>query len=377
MHLCSRKSIPLGNIFKDGMQEVFNSDNMNAVREKMLNGKEVVGCEKCYHLENIGSNSLRLYTNWYFKRLFVDGVVEEWSDDLYGVGNRDYSIDWINIFKDIIESGPSIQWLGIHASNVCNLACRGCYSMLSSKWKKDEKKLGINPYPLYDKELDKFNIDFKKLKFITMFGGEPLIMKQNQQLLDSIEKEGITDNLILQYFTNGTVMPDSDILTIWKKLRKLQLIVSVDAYGKENDYFRYGSDWKNVSTNIKKFYTYSKEYDWDMSTNTLINIYNVNRLEKLHKWLLGVGLEESKIVYNLCIYPQELDIRNLPKEYKKLVSENISKSELPLDLKKLIKEQLKMEPNISFIAAKGFSNKLDEMRNQENPISELKVFMND
>jgi len=210
-----------------------------------------------------------------------------------------------------------------------------------------------------------------------MFGGEPLIMKQNQQLLDSIEKEGITDNLILQYFTNGTVMPDSDILTIWKKLRKLQLIVSVDAYGKENDYFRYGSDWKNVSTNIKKFYTYSKEYDWDMSTNTLINIYNVNRLEKLHKWLLGVGLEESKIVYNLCIYPQELDIRNLPKEYKKLVSENISKSELPLDLKKLIKEQLKMEPNISFIAAKGFSNKLDEMRNQENPISELKVFMND
>lgn len=379
MHLCSRKSIPIGNIFESNITDLFNSEKMNHIREKMIDGEEVTGCEKCYHLEKIGSFSLRLFSNWYFKKLLVENKVEEWGDDLYGVGERDVDIntDWLTELKPIINRGPEIDWLGIHASNVCNLSCRGCYSMLSSKWKKDEKKLGINPYPLYDKDLNQFNIDFKKTKLITMFGGEPLYMKQNNQLMDSLIKEDTVEETILQYYTNGTILPNSKTLDVWKKLKKLQLFVSIDAYGTENDYFRNGSDWETVEKNVLKFIDYANEYDWELGTNTLINIYNIDRLEVLHNWLLDIGIKEEKIVYNLAIYPQELDIRNLPKDYKEILIEKVKKTPLHKDLITLIVEQLKSEPNISFIAAKGFSNKLDELRNQTNPFEPLQVYMND
>jgi len=379
MHLCSRKSIPIGNIFESNMTDLFNSEKMNYVRKKMTDGEEVVGCEKCYHLEKIGSFSLRLFSNWYFKKLLVENKVEEWGDDLYGVGERDVDIntDWLTELKPIINRGPEIDWLGIHASNVCNLSCRGCYSMLSSKWKKDEKKLGINPYPLYDKDLNEFNIDFKKTKLITMFGGEPLYMKQNDQLMDSLIKEDTVEETILQYYTNGTILPNTKTLDVWKKLKKLQLFISIDAYGTENDYFRNGSDWKTVEKNVLKFIDYANQYSWELGTNTLINIYNIDRLEVLHNWLLDIGIKEEKIVYNLAIYPQELDIRNLPEDYKKQLIEKVKKTPLHKDLIKLVVEQLKSEPNISFIATKGFSNKLDELRNQTNPFEPLKVFMND
>jgi len=379
MHLCSRKSIPIGNIFESNMTDLFNSEKMNYVRKKMTDGEEVVGCEKCYHLEKIGSFSLRLFSNWYFKKLLVENKVEEWGDDLYGVGERDVDIntDWLTELKPIINRGPEIDWLGIHASNVCNLSCRGCYSMLSSKWKKDEKKLGINPYPLYDKDLNEFNIDFKKTKLITMFGDEPLYMKQNDQLMDSLIKEDTVEETILQYYTNGTILPNTKTLDVWKKLKKLQLFISIDAYGTENDYFRNGSDWKTVEKNVLKFIDYANQYSWELGTNTLINIYNIDRLEVLHNWLLDIGIKEEKIVYNLAIYPQELDIRNLPEDYKKQLIEKVKKTPLHKDLIKLVVEQLKSEPNISFIATKGFSNKLDELRNQTNPFEPLKVFMND
>lgn len=373
VHLCSRKSIPLGNLNDSTPDEVFNSDAMNDVRERMLQGKCVAGCEKCYHEEEINNGqSLRTFmNNWFHNLLFKDTVLP-WKEGF--LNNIEQSN--ISVFKGLT---PSIKWVALHASNVCNLACRGCYSLLSTKWRKDEVKLGINSYPLQNSKLDEFGFDFDKIDFITMYGGEPFYMKQNNELTEVIknDKNKNIGDKILQYFTNGMILPSDDTFEMWKKIKKLHLIVSIDSFGEENDYFRHGSKWDVIEENLKLYISESKKYNWELRISTLINIYNVKSLDVLHNWLIDQGIIEGNIDYNLCIYPQELDIRNLPQEYKNSILDKYKSIKLPPMLINMITNQLNSEPNIDFLASSAFSKKLDEIRSETNPITSLQVYMDE
>lgn len=372
VHLCSRKSIPLGNLREQPIVDIFYSDKMDSIRSRMLNGKKVEGCEKCYHVEEVSEVSLRKSMNlWFYEYLINDNITLR-KDDVIHDGT-DYSMyGWIELFKN---RKPKIEWLALHASNVCNLACRGCYSLLSSKWKKDEISLGINPYPLHNQDLHTFGIDFNAVNFITMYGGEPLIMKQNEQLMDYLIHCNNINKRILQYYTNAMQMPSNKTLDVWKKIRKLELLLSIDGYKELNDYFRSGSNWAIIEQNIHSYVRYSKEYNWILKTMTVISIYNVKHLNKLHNWLKGIGFSDNCITYNLCVVPPELDIRNLPQEYKDSISNYYKTVDLPDNIKDLVLTHLMSEPNISFIAASAFSKKLDKLRGQENPALELQKYI--
>ena len=371
VHICCRKSIPLGNLNKNSLNEIFNSKKMDTIRSKMLNGEKVEGCEKCYHCENLNNYSMRKMMNLWFLELLHNNNITPWKDDvIYDGTNYDY--DWVELFKN---TPKKIKWLAIHASNICNLSCRGCYSMLSSKWKKDELNLGINPHPLYDDNLSTFNINFEDIEFITMYGGEPLIMKQNDQLADILLSTPNLSNKILQYYTNGTIMVNSKILELWKKVRYLHLNVSIDDYGEYNDYFRFGSKWDDVQNNLKQYIKYKNKYGWQLSIATVINIHNVEHLDLLYNFLIDMGINSSQITYNLCIIPEELDIRNLPDEYKELIINKYKTLDIPENLKYLVLKHIKLPSRISNLAVSAFNKKLNELRNQETPNTHLKKFL--
>jgi len=366
VHLCCRKSIPIGNLNKNTPEEVFNSDEMHIVREKMLNGSHVAGCEKCYYEESVNNGqSLRTFMNNWFNELLNNGIVLPWKEGF--LDDVDPKQDWISVFEN---TAIDLRWVALHASNVCNLACRGCYSLLSTKWRKDEKKLGINPYPLQNADLADFGFDFNNIDFITMYGGEPFYMRQNDELTQLLLTSNNTNDKILQYFTNGMILPSEETFELWHKIKKLYLIISIDSFSVENDYFRYGSKWETIVKNLD-VYIDAKLPNWELRISTLINIHNVKNLEVLHNWLETKGIHSSNIDYNLCIYPQELDIRNLPLEYKNSVIEKYKTLNLPKELKLMVLNHLQTEPNIDFIATKAFTKKLDELRNQTNPLIEL------
>ena len=372
VHLCCRKSIPLNNLNNLPINDIFHSDKMNDIRQRMLDGKYVDGCEKCYHEESLNHSSQRLLlNNWFNEYLNNDNIIPWKEDNASTMYNATQDLDWLSLFK---YTPVEILWVALHGSNVCNLACRGCYSLLSTKWKKDEEKLGINPHPLQNPDIDWYNLDFSEIDIVTMYGGEPFYMKQSNQLTNKIKTN--PSKKILQYFTNGSILPNTETLDLWKQIRKLILFVSIDGYNTDNDYFRYGSKWKDIEKNLKYYISEGEKYKWDIKISTLINIYNVDRLDILHSWLIDNGIDENAIMYNLCIIPQELDIRNLPQEYKNSIIEKYKTINLPRHIKNLVINQLQQEPIISFIATSAFSKKLDDIRKQSNPNLTLQQYIN-
>ena len=379
VHLCCRKSEPVGNINDETLEEIYNSDRLNEIRTKMVNGDPVKWCEKCYYEDRlIENNSTRQRVNKWAKESIKKGnVIQPFSVDdntipIEKVSYNNVDNDWVKIFED---QEVKLKWIDIYYSNICNYACRGCYSLLSTKWHDDEKKLGMEPHGFHSIRFDHPSLKIYDIDYIRYLGGEPFLMKQTEEYIDYLLKTEDIDKKILYYITNGSVFPKKKIVNAWKKIKKLVIMFSVDDYGKYNDYFRHGSDWKILRKNLLKYIDLSKKFDMELRVSTVINIYNVGRLDVLYNWLIEVGIKESNIMLNVLHQPREMCIRNLPIDYKKILIERYKYIDLPYTVKTVILKHLKDKSNTPFNDVVSHANKLDGIRGQTNPVKELRNIM--
>ncbi len=108
-------------VYEHSIEEIWNSDAMRSVRQKLIEGRAVKECSYCYNLEKIGARSLR-------------------TDELGG-----WQAGWLNPSGETIEDvkakaivndfrlpgGPAC--IDVNVGNLCNLKCRMCQGLSSSK----------------------------------------------------------------------------------------------------------------------------------------------------------------------------------------------------------------------------------------------------
>ena len=68
--MCCVAKEAAGNLNKDTIQDIWNSDHYKQARLKMLKGEKVSACTKCYDEEDSGIHSHRLIQNPIFSFLF-------------------------------------------------------------------------------------------------------------------------------------------------------------------------------------------------------------------------------------------------------------------------------------------------------------------
>ena len=89
-----------------------------------------------------------------------------------------------------------------------------------------------------------------KLLFLDIRGGETLMVPEIKKVLINIP-EDIAKNITLKIQTNGTILPDPTWTNIFKKFKNTKINVSIDAYGDDNTYVRYPSNWQKILKTIK------------------------------------------------------------------------------------------------------------------------------
>ena len=235
-------------------KEAMNHLYWKQLRKDMLNGVKREECKKCHiQEENQDSytTSMRLHMNKRFSPVITK---EQCTEDFDEVRYIEFSID-----------------------NICNLQCKMCTSMFSSRLQSRDKLLNLPVHKKLEPQFNKFdNVDLSKLMRVKILGGEPFITPNFSIFIDYLLERVDPTKVTLDIITNGTTIPEPDLIKKLNKFEKLEIWVSLDSFDKSNDYQRYGSSYLETFENAK---TYEKIFPKsEICFHSVISVLNGNTL---------------------------------------------------------------------------------------------------
>lgn len=304
----------------------FNHPYMKDLREKMRNDEYVSGCSYCYKNEEANGKSYR---------------TQVYKDKEY-LG--------VHSFEN--NTAPELTYIDLSISNTCNNKCRMCGPALSTQWYSDAKYLGhdipkgivVNPFIE--------NGDFSKLRHLKLLGGEPLL---EQEKLIKILEQCKLENLRINLITNTTLVPNDHLHRLLKQCKKVQVSLSIDSYGKLNEFLRKGSNWEQTVETIDWF----QERKYDLFVHSVASIYNCNVLTKLIKFCKKKSLRQK---YVLIDGPDYMMPRNLPEAAKQLLIKELKNFSTEQDIFDVMIEELTKEGDYNIFLK--HDRQMNKLRNE-------------
>ena len=382
--VCCR-SLPIGNIKNETLEEAWNGEKMREVRRQVLSDERPDVCKPCFDLEDQGVQSLR-------QRHIANNIPES-RVNLYPDALKSLTTDMTMPFE--------LPTMEIKINNLCNLKCRMCNPLDSTQWKdwnsivehykkednylvKAVEDLGLTKAPyvgLFDDKkewwdsLRKLLPHFKRVEFA---GGEPLMDPMHYKILDLLSENG--KNIEIKYATNGTVLGIKGrwIKDYWPKFKSVAVNVSIDGIDEVYEFVRSNGKFQDVVDNVRIMKNIP-------TVSRIVGAFTVqsNNIMQIDK-VIDYFLNKLEIVFysHRVQYPRALSAQVLPKELKDKV---IAKLELMKDKIKeyrLVKEHpilekitlQQIQDNINFLKARDlnqywkdcvdFNHRLDKTRNQ-------------
>ena len=275
--------VTLNDVKRTGV-DAMNVEKYKDIRRKMLAGEKLPGCRKCYtqeeHTDLTDRMSMRMFLNNRFGHVKRQSVTEEFE---------------------------SVRYIEMSIDNICNLQCKMCTSMFSSKLINRDKFMGDTVYKKLEpnfSELD--NIDLGNLEYVKILGGEPFITPNFIKFIDYLYERSNPENISLEIATNGTSLPNEEVISRMNRFKMNYINVSLDTYSKANDYQRWGSSHEIIFNNAQEYWRIIKNVY--VSFHTVVSILNSNHLASsldfltnTHKYHVSVDFvrepEHQSILY--------------------------------------------------------------------------------
>lgn len=303
-----------------------NDNQLIKVRELLKNGSWPIGCKNCKDSEDSGSASMR--TIW----------------------NRELGED---LPMDTVLDPNNVRYLDLTFSNKCNSKCMTCSSSLSSLWGEEYNHIWKNQPSVtggvsdkLDKSnnyiavyIDDNNVDDLITKYpnvtrIAFVGGEPTIHEEGLRFCEELIRLDRAKNISISYVTNLTNLDDR-LLDIWHKFKSVHISVSIDGYGKVNEYIRYPIKWKKVEEHVRTMFGYTKKYPgkYNVSLSHTVSLFNINESPILLGWWWDLCQEfnsdnDNYIFYSVFLNkvwaPEYLKTNLLSKSFRKTGLANLN-----------------------------------------------------
>jgi organic radical activating enzyme len=173
----------------------------------------------------------------------------------------------------------------------CNAACLICNEENSTTWEKynlknQNKSIRIvnqNRKEIVDQRFNniKKTIDFNGVENISFLGGEPLKTRTHFEILKLSENFLDLSNLNVSYVTNGSYIPDQDILDLWKKCKTVSIAVSVDGTEDHFEYLRWPLKWNQLIDTLNFYKNLDFIY---LNFSHSVNPFNIFYHDRYSKW---------------------------------------------------------------------------------------------
>lgn len=265
-----------GDLKEKSLDEIINDPKVIQLKQDILDGVPNSYCDYCTGCETNSGHSQRMY----FHRFEVP---EEKLNDTSSF--------------DLIMT--DIRW-----NNLCNLNCAYCDTLWSTSWQK------LKGYPIksiksryYDSVIEKVKTNKDNMEAIIMGGGEPLLHKQNVDLLQSLN-----DDIHIDIMTNLSMdLANSSVYQELTKKTDVNWCVSFENTGDEFEFVRHGAKWEQLLTNLNVIKTNPGHQFMFKPTYNLLCATRMDNLYKLSEEL------NMPIFWQTLIHPMQLCVANMPK----------------------------------------------------------------
>jgi sulfatase maturation enzyme AslB (radical SAM superfamily) len=168
---------------------------------------------------------------------------------------------------------------------------------------------------LNDSSIDTIFSKLDSVKHIYLAGGEPLIEENNYVLLNKLIERGLKPSLLYNTNLTNIKFKDKNLTDLWQHFPEVEMTVSLDGYGKVNDYIRFGSDYEQIIQNI--FTIKERNPHVRFTINSVASIMSMRSIPDLFKDLItrNVCIPRNSW-FSICHHPDEFDPTVLPIESK-------------------------------------------------------------
>lgn len=347
---------PMGNVQKDKLASLLDSEAMNSLRKNMLEGIKVNGCKRCYELEDNNVPSVRQSMN----KKFLAPLE---------LGPHDYSAKKFRL-----------QHFDVRFSNICNLKCRSCGLDFSSSWYEDQIALyGKEGYSKFitTAKNDEFWSDLQRyLQDVTSVyfaGGEPLLEKRHYQMLEYFIENDKT-HIEINYTSNFSQLTYDNFkaLPYWEKFKNITIYASLDGAGTRGEYLRKNIIWKNIEKNIQTLRVHAPNVNFRITPT--LSAYNALHWPDFHKdWVDKGWIKPDEIHTNYLTAPSYMSMQALPREFKEQVVQRYQEHIAYIkNLPRSEKAVKQFENVISFLRAQDFSGLIPDLLKETQKIDTLR-----
>jgi len=280
---CIRSAAPIGNIQQHSIQEILHGKENIQTQNQIIDRQPGKNCHPCYDLER-GKNNLDMISD----RIFYIRELKHVPLETYQSNNHElHTID--------------VRW-----SNLCNFGCVYCGPTFSSRWAQELRTEINEPSEEQKNSFKSYIFDHAAtLKHVYLAGGEPLLMKQNLELLDILQK--VNPTVSLRVNTNLS-KADTAVFDRLCDFPNVHWTVSVESLEEEFEYIRYGGKWKDFCENLGII----KKLPHKITFNMLHFLLNFRSFFDCVAFLQKSGFHNNSFVAGALLNPDYLNIRHLP-----------------------------------------------------------------
>jgi MoaA/NifB/PqqE/SkfB family radical SAM enzyme len=244
---CAGDPNMLGNLNEQTIESILFGAKMIEIRQSIRQGRPHAYCYNCVQAERYGRSE------------------RDWHNNV--------SPEFDSRSADDLEHCPTL--IDVRWNITCNLSCNYCGDKCSSKWaalKHIPFRSGARPY--YEQVCDYLAQHTHAIREVALVGGEPLLLPENERLLDVLP-----DDCIVTLITNVSVeLETNKIFAKLKKRSRVGWSLSFDNTAARFEYVRHGGDWNLLLRNLDILKPLMRNHGHWGGIHAVYNIYNATRL---------------------------------------------------------------------------------------------------
>lgn len=273
---CAISCKQIGNLKYSTVESLLDNNLNQDIRTDLTNNVWPTACGQCKRVEAI--------------------------DPLFS--NRAYQLELHQDVTIDYTGTHSLTQLDLRWSNTCNYACVYCGPYFSSQWAQELGERVNADRETFVKLKDYAFSRLANLKEVYLAGGEPLLIKENLELLEELYQ--VNPDCLVRITTNASNLNNK----IYKKLREFKNVkweVSVEAVGSQFEYIRYPGVWSEFESNLRQLV--SEQHNVSITMNYFL--LTADSIIDTGLYLNSLGIDFNRIAVHTVTNPKFLDARNI------------------------------------------------------------------